>query len=86
MNPYAVLPLLARGDDWGGPWWPLWPLLWAALIGTVVWLVVRRRDRRSDPFDGARALLAERYARGELGAEEYRERLDELRRGSGDER
>ena len=32
------------------------------------------------PLDSARALLAERYARGELSGEEYRERLDELSR------
>ena len=77
----AALPLLtheARGD-WGHPWWPLWLIFWAALIGTAVWLI-SRRDRRGDPLDRAREVLAERYARGELSGEEYRERLDELNR------
>jgi putative membrane protein len=78
----AALPLLAHGadGDWGHPWWPLWLLFWAALIGTAVWLFSRRRHRGGGPLDRARELLAERYARGELSGEEYRERLDELKR------
>jgi putative membrane protein len=72
--------LLAANDDWGGHhhWWPLWLLFWAALIGTGTWLILKRRDRRADPLDRAREILAERYARGELSADEYRERLSEL--------
>jgi putative membrane protein len=78
----AALPLATdgAGDDWGHPWWPLWLLFWAVLIATAVWLLSRRRDRRGGPLDRARELLAERYARGELSGEEYRERLDELKR------
>jgi putative membrane protein len=78
----AALPLLTHeaGRGWGHPWWPLWLVLWAALIGTPVWLISRRRGRRGEPLDRARELLAERYARGELSGEEYRERLDELKR------
>jgi putative membrane protein len=80
MTLTSALPLLAeRSDDWGHAWWPLWLLFWGALIGGVVWLVLRRRDRR-DPLDQARGLLAERFARGELGSDEYRQRLDELQR------
>jgi putative membrane protein len=78
----AALPLFTHeaGRDWGHPWWPLWLFVWAALIGTAVWLISRRRGRRGEPLDRARELLAERYARGELSGEEYRERLDELKR------
>ena len=81
MNALA-LPLFTHDGhgDWGHHWWPLWLLFWAALIGTAVWLISRRRRGRGGPFDGARELLAERYARGELSGEEYRERLDELKR------
>jgi putative membrane protein len=80
MTALAALPLLtASSDDWGHGWWPIWPILWVALIGTVVWLVWRRRDRRPDPLDRAREVLAERFARGELTGEEYRARLEELR-------
>lgn len=79
MTAIAALPLLAN-DDWGRPWWPLWLLFWALLVGAVVWLLARRRDRDGDPRSRARELLAERYARGEIDGEEYRERLAELRR------
>jgi uncharacterized membrane protein len=80
MTALAALPLLTHTDDWDHHWWPVWPLLSAALIGLVIWLIVRRRDRRADPFDRAREVLAERYARGELSGEEYRARLDDLER------
>jgi putative membrane protein len=78
----AALPLLTNeaGRDWGHPWWPLWLFFWAALIGATVWLISRRPGRRGERLDRARELLAERYARGELTGEEYRERLDELER------
>jgi putative membrane protein len=83
VNAVAALPLLTHAtDDWGHPWWPLWLFFWAALIGTAVWLILRRRDRRPDPLDRARELLAERFARGELSGEDYRARLDELQRHS----
>jgi putative membrane protein len=83
MTALAALPLLARsGDDWGHGWWPIWPILWVALIGALVWVVMRRRDRRDDPLGAARQIVAERFARGELSPQEYRERLDELQRRS----
>jgi putative membrane protein len=77
----AALPLLAHdGGDWGHPWWPVWLLFWAALIGIAVWLISRRHGRGGGPLDRARELLAERYAKGDLTGEEYRQRLDELNR------
>ena len=57
----------------------MWPLLWLAVIVTVVWLFKRRRWSGGPPENGgdrARSILAERYARGEISSEEYRERLD----------
>jgi uncharacterized membrane protein len=39
-------------------------------------VILRRRDRRGDPLDRARELLAESYARGELDGEEHRERRE----------
>ena len=49
----------------------------------VVRLVVGRRGwgRRGprDPLDEARSILAQRFARGEIDAEEYRGRVAELR-------
>jgi putative membrane protein len=83
LNIATALPLLADSTrDWDHHWWPLWPLLWALLIGTVVWLIVRRRGRHHGPLDRAQEVLAERFARGEISGEEYRARLDELKRPS----
>jgi putative membrane protein len=75
----AALPLMTHhADDWGHLWWPLWPLLWVVPIGLAIWLVLRRRGRGPAPLDRAREIAAERYARGELSVEEYRERMREL--------
>jgi putative membrane protein len=73
------------GHMWGGHGW-MW--LWGTLMMLVViaaalagvWLVVRgSRHPEPRPGERARDILAERYARGELTADEYRERLDTLR-------
>lgn len=70
-------------DGWGGGWMWLWGL--AAMVLIVVLVVVLARaiagsngSRSVDQSDRARAILSERYARGELSTEEYRERLTEL--------
>ncbi|HXM54843.1 MAG TPA: SHOCT domain-containing protein [Candidatus Dormibacteraeota bacterium] len=75
---------------WGGHagpaagWWPFfwifpaaWLALWAVLAGLLVWYLVA--GRRRSALDDARRILAERYARGELSPDEYRERLGQLR-------
>jgi putative membrane protein len=44
-----------------------------------VWFLSRRwREPRGGGPDRAKEILAERFARGELSADEYRERLAEL--------
>ncbi len=71
------------GSSWG--WWM--GLVMVAFWGAVIWFVVtpsRGRDARprqpqGDPADKARAVLAERLARGDIDPAEYRERLDTLR-------
>jgi putative membrane protein len=79
VNTILGSALLATNDDWGHHhWWPLWLLFWAAVVGIGTWLILKRRHRRTDPLDRAREILAERYASGELSADEYRERLAEL--------
>jgi putative membrane protein len=71
--------LASSGEDWNHGWWPLWWLVWLGVIVAIVWFVTRRRrpTERSGQ-DRARDILAERFARGELTGEEYRERLAEL--------
>jgi uncharacterized membrane protein len=71
--------LAADSDGWHHHhgWWIVFPILWlflAAGVGYLIW----RRTARPGPGDGARAILAERYAGGEITIEEYRERLANL--------
>ena len=71
--------------DWHGGWWwltmgPVMALFWAL----VIWLLVSYA-RPGGRGDGSRSgdaerILAERYARGELDGDEYRRRLEDLRR------
>ena len=64
----------------GWHWWfaPFWILLWLALV-VVVWRFAPWRGRRDRRVD-ARAILAERFARGEIDAAEYSARLEVLGR------
>jgi putative membrane protein len=78
----TALPLFTHDGDWNHAWWPIWPFFWVLFIVGLFWFFGRRRRGwyARDPFDQARAILAERYARDEITAEEYRKRLDELGR------
>ena len=59
------LPPTHSTDDWGHPWWPCGSSS-GALIGTAVWLIVRRRERRGDPLGRAREVLAEALRTGRV--------------------
>jgi uncharacterized membrane protein len=60
-------------------------ILLIALIGVGIWALLRSQSHHAseavevDATAPARAILAERFARGEISPEEYRERLDHLR-------
>lgn len=78
---------LAHPDTWHGAWWFFgpwfWIPFWILLFFVIRGLFWRRRFRDghhphhwyrggdSDP----RVILAQRYARGEVSEQEYRERL-----------
>jgi putative membrane protein len=75
----SLLVAGSAGDGHHG-WWPLWLLVWAAVLGTILWLVLRRtRPAGPSGSDRAREILGERYARGEISNDEYRERLENLK-------
>jgi putative membrane protein len=91
MNPSSWIALLAQDADWhrwGGAGWGGWTWFWfvpfsaalliaaAALAGWLIWRATRRPEGVS--LDRAREILAERYARGELSGDEYRDRLSGL--------
>lgn len=81
------------GYGMGGAYWPLMGitmiLFWGLIIAGVVALVryLGRTGRPDHPGGAgpaagrpqAREILDERFARGEIDAEEYRQRLDLLR-------
>jgi putative membrane protein len=67
--------ILAESWHHGHAWWPLLWLFWLSVIGLLIFVFVRRGRRRVS----AEEILAERYARGEIGADEYRERLANLK-------
>ena len=60
-------------------WWVIiWPILWIAVIVAALWFLSRRWRPQGGGLDRAREILAERFARGELTSDEYRERLAQL--------
>lgn len=62
----------------GGPWIGI---VWAAVLAAVIIGGIYLLRRRPNPPTGgsAEAVLAARYARGDIDDEEYRERLEVLR-------
>jgi MYXO-CTERM domain-containing protein len=71
---HALIPLFADSGHWHHHWWIVFPILWLLLAALAVGLFWRRRR----PDDPARRILGERFARGEISADEYRDRLAQL--------
>jgi len=85
--------LLQHGDR--GPRGEFWDpedllliVFFGGLVAVVVWLAVRtfpkvRRDGQPEaPRDSAEEILRERFARGEITAEEYQRSIEILRGGT----
>lgn len=71
---------------WGGGWWMIFGTLMMAGLVVLVVLLFRSlgpgagaQSVGTDPTASARQILADRFARDELSATEYHERLDQLR-------
>ena len=69
-------------NGWGGGWMWLWGVaMMAGFVALIVWLA-RANSGPSvaprDPTERAREILAERFAKGELSSDEYRERVSHL--------
>jgi putative membrane protein len=80
----VVGQLLADADgwghmsEWGWGWMIFGSLFWAAAMGLVVWAVVRNPGA-APPKADPEAILAERFALGEISADEFTERRAALR-------
>jgi len=77
---HTLTTVVASHGEHDHYWFPF-AFLWLVLLGVLIWFLVSR-GRRCRPVSGAdRAsdILAERFARGEITGEEYRERLQQLR-------
>jgi putative membrane protein len=67
------------GNGWMWVMGGLMMLLVVVALGFVVWAIVRSTQHSvPDPHSRAREILAERFARGEITPEEYRERSQQL--------
>ena len=77
--------------DWGNSGWSagdwvamsaMMIVFWGGLIALAVWVVRSvRPDRGQAPAERADALLAERFARGEIDGEEFTRSRELLRTG-----
>ncbi|HWM73467.1 MAG TPA: SHOCT domain-containing protein [Nocardioides sp.] len=72
-------------DHWDGDrpdFWPIFPIMWFLIIvgGIVATVVISRRNRAAAGPRAGEAVLAQRYAAGEIDEEEYAARLAVLRR------
>ena len=77
----ALTSVVGSHGEHDGYWFPF-AFFWLLLLGFLVWCVVRGgrwRHYHPSDMDRARGILAERFARGEITGEEYRERLEQLR-------
>ena len=58
---------------------PVLPLFWIAVLAVVPWWFRRRGGAAWRREPGGQSVLGERYARGDISADEYRERLAVLK-------
>ncbi len=70
------------GDDhMSGGWWWVMGIGWLVFLAAVATIVYALTRHHAPPATGAspQDILAERFARGDIDAEEYRARSDVLR-------
>jgi putative membrane protein len=68
------------GFGYGVGWLWFWGLLVFAVLAIAVWSINRGPRERSERRPSPEETLKDRFARGEIDLEDYRARLEELRR------
>jgi putative membrane protein len=77
-----------QGGGWSGLWWPFMLirlLLLGVFLSLLVWFAVRVFSREGGTtrpgatIDSAQEILRERFARGDISAEEYEKSMQTLR-------
>lgn len=79
LSAVTTLMLAWHHADWMWAWGGLMIVVWGAIIGTLVWMFALPADPQP-PGEHARKVLAERFACGDINAQEYHDRLDVLER------
>jgi len=93
MNLMMYMPGMMDGPmgGWGGFWWPFMLvhlLVWGVFVSLLAWFAVRVFSKGRGPNrpgaarDSAEEILRERFARGDISAEEYQRALEILRTGT----
>ncbi len=66
---------------WHMGWMMIWPVLGLVILVGVIWMLVSLTTRRPTPTgESPEDILKRRYARGEIDPEEFRRRLEDLRK------
>lgn len=65
---------------WGGSSMIFMGLFGIAIIGGVIWLVIRLNGGQLLNSKTAEEILKEKYAKGEISGKEYHQKLSEVRR------
>jgi len=69
-----------HGPWHGGPgWWLVFPILFWVLVLSVIGRIAYHRSPGRSARSSAEQILAERFARGEIDAEELQQRRNALR-------
>jgi putative membrane protein len=78
MTAMNALTLALVANQWHHDhWWVVFPILWLLLFATLLVVFLRRGSRNGTT--SAKQILGERFARGEITLDEYRDRLAQLR-------
>lgn len=82
----ATSAILASHEHWeghAGDWWPIFPFIWILFIVGLIWVLRRAGCGRGyRARSSGESVLGERFAKGEISEQEYRERLGVLRQRS----